>query len=185
VCLLTPARTHHDRAPTRAQLWFSRVLRDAFAAQAAGLFWPLKDIGAYHLDVLLRTAGSDARCVRPGAAACVCALSTRLLLACVCGSGGDVCASCSSACVYVCAGNSQVASTHNLQVCVCVHTCMQADGGGGHGQGHGSSGAGAAVPRHTAGAQQDAQRRHQGVHVCGQMHWVWAPSCRSLHAGEQ
>jgi hypothetical protein len=42
-------------------LWFSHVLRDAFAAQAAGLFRPFKDIGAYHLEVLLRQAGKDAR----------------------------------------------------------------------------------------------------------------------------
>lgn len=47
------------------QLWFSHVLRDAFAAQAAGLFRPFKDVGAYHLEVMLRQAGKDARCVRP------------------------------------------------------------------------------------------------------------------------
>lgn len=44
------------------QLWFSNVLRDAFAAQAAGLCRPFKDIGAYHLEVLLRQAGKDSRC---------------------------------------------------------------------------------------------------------------------------
>lgn len=43
------------------QLWFSHVLRDAFAAQAAGLFRSFKDVGAYHLEVLLRQAGKDAR----------------------------------------------------------------------------------------------------------------------------
>eukprot|EP00775_Hariotina_reticulata_P002860 gene2860-3152_t len=43
------------------QLWFARVLRDAFAAQAAGLFRPFKEIGAYHLDVLLRVAGKDSK----------------------------------------------------------------------------------------------------------------------------
>lgn len=44
------------------QLWFSNVLRDAFAAQAAGLFRDFKTVGAYHLEVLLRQAGKDARC---------------------------------------------------------------------------------------------------------------------------
>lgn len=43
------------------QLWFARVLRDAFAAQAAGLFRPFKEIGAYHLDMLLRAAGKDSK----------------------------------------------------------------------------------------------------------------------------
>eukprot|EP00879_Flechtneria_rotunda_P021846 GHRR01023037.1.p1 GENE.GHRR01023037.1~~GHRR01023037.1.p1 ORF type:complete len:204 (+),score=68.19 GHRR01023037.1:569-1180(+) len=43
------------------ELWFTKVLRDAFAAQAAGLYRPFKDIGAYHLDVLLRKAGKDSR----------------------------------------------------------------------------------------------------------------------------
>jgi hypothetical protein len=45
------------------QLWFSHVLRDAFAAQAAGLFRSFKDVGAYHLEVLLRQAGKDERWV--------------------------------------------------------------------------------------------------------------------------
>lgn len=43
------------------ELWFSNVLRDAFAAQAAGLFRPFKDVGAYHLEVMLREAGKDSR----------------------------------------------------------------------------------------------------------------------------
>eukprot|EP00882_Tetradesmus_deserticola_P024671 GHRQ01026977.1.p1 GENE.GHRQ01026977.1~~GHRQ01026977.1.p1 ORF type:complete len:102 (+),score=28.58 GHRQ01026977.1:899-1204(+) len=41
------------------ELWFARVLRDAFAAQAAGIFKPMKEIGAYHLEVLLREAGKE------------------------------------------------------------------------------------------------------------------------------
>jgi hypothetical protein len=45
------------------QLWFSHVLRDAFAAQAAGLFRSFKDVGAYHLEVMLRQAGKDERWV--------------------------------------------------------------------------------------------------------------------------
>ncbi|KAF6255546.1 HAD-like domain-containing protein [Scenedesmus sp. NREL 46B-D3] len=41
------------------ELWFARVLRDAFAAQAAGVFRPLKEVGAYHLEVMLRAAGKE------------------------------------------------------------------------------------------------------------------------------
>lgn len=34
-------------------------MRDAFAAQAAGVFRPLKEVGAYHLEVMLRAAGKE------------------------------------------------------------------------------------------------------------------------------
>lgn len=47
--------------PARAQLWFSRVLRDGWGAQAAGVFASFKDVGASHLDALLRAAGADGR----------------------------------------------------------------------------------------------------------------------------
>lgn len=63
VCLRLPTCIPHFLlAPP--QLWFSHVLRDAFAAQAAGKFRPFKDVGAYHLEVMLRQAGKDARCVK-------------------------------------------------------------------------------------------------------------------------
>eukprot|EP00878_Enallax_costatus_P003823 GHUV01004039.1.p1 GENE.GHUV01004039.1~~GHUV01004039.1.p1 ORF type:complete len:263 (+),score=72.57 GHUV01004039.1:469-1257(+) len=45
--------------PGLVELWFARVLRDAFGAQGAGLYRPLKDIGAYHLDVMLKAAGKS------------------------------------------------------------------------------------------------------------------------------
>lgn len=41
------------------ELWFANVLRDAFAAQAAGLFRPFKEVGAHHLEVMLREAGKE------------------------------------------------------------------------------------------------------------------------------
>jgi hypothetical protein len=41
------------------QLWFASVLRDATSAQAAGLLRPFKEIGAHHLEVMLREAGKE------------------------------------------------------------------------------------------------------------------------------
>lgn len=39
------------------QLWFTRVLRDAFAAQAGAVTQPFNNFAAYHLDVLMRKNG--------------------------------------------------------------------------------------------------------------------------------
>lgn len=48
-----------------SQLWFSRVLRDGFAAQLAGTFLPFKHFAAYHLGCLLDAHPAGARCA-PG-----------------------------------------------------------------------------------------------------------------------
>lgn len=43
------------------ELWFSRVLRDGFAAQLAGTFLPFKHFAAYHLGCLLDAHPAGAR----------------------------------------------------------------------------------------------------------------------------
>lgn len=44
------------------QLWFSRVLRDGFAAQLSGTFLPFKHFAACHLGSLLGAHPAAARC---------------------------------------------------------------------------------------------------------------------------
>jgi hypothetical protein len=39
------------------QVWFHNVLKDAMAAQLAGSFIPLKEWGAYHIELLLKEHG--------------------------------------------------------------------------------------------------------------------------------
>lgn len=65
LCRISPQCPHSASA---VQLWFSRVLRDGFAAQLAGSPLPFKHFAAYHLGCLLGAHPAAARCADAAAA---------------------------------------------------------------------------------------------------------------------